>query len=132
VSAPEKPPEPVRVKVYGLFALTRRRYLFQAASGGVCIVALLLAWYFGWPALKERLERLPAPPVLSVMIQVLEWAPWILIATAVYKFLEIAVVLRCFARKAAAAAPPPTAPGPQLSQTQKESSPWPSSTPPAS
>jgi hypothetical protein len=120
----------VRVKVYGLFALTRRRYLFQATAGGVCIVALLLAWYFGWAALKQRLERLPAPPILSVMIQVLDWAPWILIATAVYKLLEVIVVLRCFARKAAAEAPPPAAPAPQLSQ--KESSPWPSSTPPAS
>jgi hypothetical protein len=137
--------EAVRIKVYGLFELTRRRYLIQAGCGALCIVGLLLAWWLGWPALRARLRRVDLPPVMVVVSQVLEHAPWVLIGAAVYKAVELVVVLRLFARKARAAASAPApvpaappgadAPGspvapPQI--PQQEVSSWPNSTPPAS
>ena len=47
--------EPVRVKVYGLFSLTKQSYLRQAAAGVVFAAFIAAGWYFGWPPLSKRL-----------------------------------------------------------------------------
>jgi hypothetical protein len=98
--------EPVRVKIYGLFSRTRKRYLTDAALGLSALVGVLIAWFFLWPNLRNRIEegrQHLEPPVLPLWMQitvvVLEVLPWILTATAVFKCLEMFLVLRCFARK---------------------------------
>ena len=53
-------PEPVRVKVYGLFPLTRRRYLWQAAFGGFSLVLVLVLWLAVWPTIEAAREAKPA------------------------------------------------------------------------
>jgi len=91
--------EPVRVKVYGLFSLTRRRYLAQAAAGAVCAFLMLAAWWLGWPWLRARLAPLPVTPTVRLILAVLERAPWLLLAALLCKGAEMVIVLRRFSRK---------------------------------
>jgi hypothetical protein len=90
--------EPVRVKVYGLFSLTKRRYLSQAVAGVVFAVVLLAAWWFGWPPLRDRLTRaeVPASAFRDFLVAVLNNVPWIVLAVLVYKAIEMFFVLRAF------------------------------------
>jgi hypothetical protein len=92
--------EQVRVKVYGLFSLTKRRYLGQAATGVVFAVLVLAAWWFGWPPLRDRLTRaeVPASAFRDFLVAVLNNVPWIVLAVLVYKAIEVFFVLRAFAR----------------------------------
>ena len=93
--------EPVRVKVYGLFSLTRRRYLIQAIAGVATAMVVLIAWYFAWPPMHERLTRPELPPSAfrTFLVAVLNNVPWILMAALAYKMAEVYFVLRIFARK---------------------------------
>ena len=91
--------DPVRVKVYGLFPLTRRRYLFQAACGGVCFVALFVAWWLYGPELSERLGKMKQTTWVVLVHHVLVAAPWVLLGVAAIKFVEMYFVLRRFAVK---------------------------------
>jgi hypothetical protein len=93
--------EPVRVKVYGLFSRTRRRYLIEAIAGVGSAMVLLIAWYFGWPPMHERLTRPELPPSAyrTLLVAVLNNVPWILMAALAYKMAEVYVVLRILARK---------------------------------
>lgn len=93
----------MQVKVYGLVLLTRRQYLRQAFLGLAWLAALLLAWWLGWPALLARLNRLELPPAMVYVKMALQAAPWILLAVALLKCIEMALVLRRFARKGEAA-----------------------------
>ena len=92
--------EPVRVKVYGLFSLTKRRYLAQAVAGVIFAVLILVGWWFGWPPLRDRLmgAQAPASAVRDFLVAVLNNLPWILLAVLVYKAIEVFFVLRAFAR----------------------------------
>ena len=92
--------EPVRVKVYGLFSLTKRRYLAQAVSGVVFAVLIFAGWWFGWPPLRDRLTRAEAPASAfrDLLVAVLDNVPWILLAVLAYKGIEVFFVLRAFAR----------------------------------
>jgi hypothetical protein len=93
--------EPVRVKVYGLFSRTRRRYVIEAALGTVFGLILLIAWWLGWPHLRQRLDALELPPFLQLTVAVLDWTPWILLGAVMWKGMEVLIVLRSFARKGA-------------------------------
>ena len=93
---------PVRVKVYGLFPLSRRRYLFQAACGAVCWVALFVVWWMFGPELNERLMKVKQTTWVAIVRSVLVAAPWILVGVAVLKLVEMTIVLRYFAAKEAA------------------------------
>jgi hypothetical protein len=116
--------EPVRVKLYGLLWMTKRRYVAQAVIAAVGAVAVLVGWYFAWPGLRERLTRPELPPsaVRTTIVAVMDCVPWIVLAGLAYQAAEAAVVLRLFARKeapaavkaapAAAAAKPPLPPPP--------------------
>jgi hypothetical protein len=112
-----KETEPVRVKVYGLFALTRRRYLRQAATGLLSLGFLLVAWWLSWPSLRQPLDKLELPPTMSWIVAVLNRVPWILLGAGLYKCIEMWLVLRAYARREAAAAVEPK------SQTTSSSSP---------
>jgi xylose isomerase len=92
---------PVRVKVYGLFPRTRRRYVTEAFVGGLLLLAALVAWWLGWPELEARLKRLPQVRGVVATEAVLANVPWMVLAAAVLKSIELIVVLRRFTRKEA-------------------------------
>ncbi len=95
--------EPVRVKLYGLFSMTKRRYVFQAAASVVGAVLVLVGWYFAWPGLRPRLTRpdLPASTFRTLIVAVMDAVPWILLTALAYQAAEVYLVLRAFARKEA-------------------------------
>ena len=99
---------PVRVKLYGLFSMTKRRYLFQAVFSVVGAVLVLVGWCFAWPGLRPRLMRPDLPPsaIRTLIVAVMDAVPWILLAALAYQAAEIYLVLRVFARKQAQAAAP--------------------------
>ncbi len=94
--------DPVRVRVYGLFPLTKRRYLIQAVSGVVASGIFLAAWWFAAPIVREHLSTPNMPPPVAATAAwysaVLEWIPWVVLAALVYKGIEVFFVLRAFAR----------------------------------
>jgi len=89
----------MRVKVYGLFSRTRRRYIIEAITGVVFGLMLFVAWWLGWPDLRQRLLALEPPPFLRLTLAVLDRTPWILLGAALWKGMEVLIVLRSFARK---------------------------------
>jgi hypothetical protein len=93
--------EPVRVKVYGLFSRTRRRYVIEAATGAVFGLLLFAAWWLGWPHWRQRLVALELPPFLRLIVAILDRTPWILLGAALWKGMEVLIVLRSFAHKEA-------------------------------
>ena len=93
--------EPQRVKVYGLFPRTRRRYVMEAIIGAGFGLLLFVAWWLGWPHLRQRLVTRELPPFLQLTVTILDWTPWILLAAALLKGMEVLLVLHSFARKEA-------------------------------
>ena len=102
------PPKPVRVKVYGLFPLTRRRYLWQAAFGVAGLVVLLTIWLVVWPEMQARLAHLKLNPWMNVICAIVAQTPWIVLGVAVFKGVEAIVVLRQFAAKEREQRPAPS------------------------
>jgi hypothetical protein len=95
--------EPVRVKVYGLFWQTRRRYVLQSIFGLGYGVALWILWLYLWPGMRQQLTRwdIELPTYMIVTVAVLNELPWILLAAAVIKLFEMWIVLRRFTQKEA-------------------------------
>jgi hypothetical protein len=95
--------EPVRVKVYGLFWQTRRRYVLQSIFGLGYGVALLILWLAAWRGMYEKLMRwdLDLPTYMKVTVAILNQLPWILLAAAAIKLFEMWIVLRRFTQKEA-------------------------------
>ena len=95
--------EPVKVKVYGLFWQTKRRYVVQSIIGIVYGVGLLIIWWLKWKPFRETLLRpdAPMPGWMIVTIIVLNELPWILLITAVIKAFEMWIILRKFKAKEA-------------------------------
>src|SRR5262249_46920661 len=90
--------EPVRVKVYGLFWQTRRRYVLQSIFGLGYGVALLIVWL---AVLQGKCAELMRPDIdvstsMKVIVAILNQLPWILLATALIKLFEMWIVLRRF------------------------------------
>jgi hypothetical protein len=104
--------DPVRVKVYGVFPMTRRRYLAQLGFAAVFLVVVLAGWWALWPRMEQRLQDVTLPPAPAAAVAVLRRVPWILLAAAALQAVEAAFVLRRFRAKGAAAAAPPPAPPP--------------------
>jgi hypothetical protein len=106
--------EPVRIKVYGLFWQTRRRYVLQSIFGLGYGVALLVLWFAAWPGMYKQLTRwdVDLPAYMRVTVAVLNELPWILAAAAVIKLFEMWIILRRFTRKEAEqlAKPPASSP----------------------
>jgi hypothetical protein len=97
--------EPVRVKLYGLFSLTRRRYLIQTLALELPAAAVtFIGWYFAlrpWCDYYHKHPPAQAAQFLSVYLSIFDNLPWILLAALAYKALEVWIVLRIFARKEA-------------------------------
>ncbi|MFO0928113.1 MAG: hypothetical protein U0736_13930 [Gemmataceae bacterium] len=94
--------QPIRVKLYGLVALTRRRYVIQAACAVGMAVVLLAAWWWQWTTVREQLHGM-ASGDLNRLIVFGDLLPWVLLGLLARQLIEAAVVLRLFARKEAAA-----------------------------
>ncbi len=98
------PPPPVRVKLYGLFSLTRRGYyVFLAVCGavlaGVMVWWLIAPWVLGRPP-DAGPDATPAR--LAPAVWVWDHLPWIVFGGALLGAVEVWLVLRKFAREEAA------------------------------
>lgn len=86
---------PVRIRLYGLFPVTRRRYLLQLAVAGICVVVLLGLHLLFSPAVRSHLldQRSEASLRFLAFWQAL---PWLVAALAGLQLLEALIVLRRF------------------------------------
>ena len=91
---------PVRVKLYGLIHITRRRYLTQLVVALVLSAALLLAWWVYWPAARGSLEA-SRSDVLDGVVRFWNVAPYLILGIVALQVIEAWVVLRRFRRKEA-------------------------------
>jgi hypothetical protein len=95
--------EPVRVRLYGLFPVTKRGYLMQVAAV-VLMLGLLVAVRLSLaPDLAELLGKPDLPVQLRVGLALLLNMHWIALGLAVWLGVEAYVVLKAFARKEAEA-----------------------------
>jgi len=100
-------PDDEPVKLYGIFPVGYRRYVVQSIVEGLGLVAVLVAWYVGWPALAKRLAVAELPPAMVAVREILRNVPWLVLGLAIFKAVELYVMLPAFRRKAAT----PSAPG---------------------
>jgi hypothetical protein len=96
----------VRVKVYGLVPMTRRRYLVQLTFAVVLSLALLGLWWHSWPGVRAEMRASPTPATRWV-VAALNAAPWVILAAMVQQAVESWFVLRRFAAAWAASVPQP-------------------------
>jgi hypothetical protein len=90
--------EPIRVRLYGLFPTTRKRYLVvQAFVFGFLAVLLVVAWRYPAPRFGVDERRLPVE-----IIWFLDHLAWLVLTMIILEALESFVTLRQFARREAA------------------------------
>ena len=102
-------PAPVRVKLYGFYSTTKRRYVAQVVFAAVLIALLLAGWTYYRISLRERLQGIDVRAADQI-VAVWDLVPWVVLGIAALQAIEAYFVLRAFARKqaeAAVAAPPP-------------------------
>ncbi len=88
--------EPVRVKLYRLFPVTKRRYAVQLAVTVILLLGLVcLRWFLPEVQVPEG-NDLPLHTAVTVWFLKHLW--WIVAGLAVLVFLEAAIVFRCFAQ----------------------------------
>ena len=87
---------PVRIKLYGLFSLTKRGYLIWCAIGAVGLLGLLIWWAVstGPPTPLEQSGQYPLAPWFLWR----NWGPWLIAAGLLLGGLEVILVLRRFRR----------------------------------
>ena len=88
---------PVRVKLYGLIPITRRRYLTQFVVALVLSAALLLARWLYWPTVRRTLEAARSD-ALDAVIRFWDLAPYLIAGIVVLQLIEAWIVLRRFGR----------------------------------
>jgi TRAP-type C4-dicarboxylate transport system permease small subunit len=104
--------EPVRVRLYGLVSLTKRRYLAQLAVAVVLAAGLMALWYFRWPTVRRTLLAAQTP-LMDRAVDFWDAAPWVIGALAALQAVEAFFVLRALRQKEAevrAPALPPAGP----------------------
>ena len=99
--------EPVRIKYYGLFPITKRGYVIATTVAALCLLPacgffLWVAWVavgslppWRWP------WELPARPARNFGGWVFNYFYWIILVGAFLEMIDVLVVLRRFARKEA-------------------------------
>jgi hypothetical protein len=93
--------EPVRIKLYGLFAVTRRGYLIQLALAGV-LLCVLGSFQFILPPMPTPPEGMEYRPGAGLVVGMVNHSLWIALLLAALFGLEAFVVLRRFRREEAA------------------------------
>jgi hypothetical protein len=89
--------EPVRIKLYGLFSMTRRGYLIQLAAAGV-LLAVLASFQFVLPPMPAPPEGKEYQPGIGLVVALVNHSLWIALLLACLFGIEAFVVLRRFAR----------------------------------
>jgi hypothetical protein len=89
---------PIRIKLYGIFPITKRGYIAQLVVMAVLLVLLLIAWG-RIPRTDDILHRLPAE--YQLIVAFLRWIPWMVLGFALLITTEAFFVLRRFAREEA-------------------------------
>jgi hypothetical protein len=102
---------PVRVKLYGLVWMTRRRYVSMLVFAVALMVLLLGVWWSSWPGVRAALEMAPESRMRRV-IAFWDMLPWMIGALGLLLAIEAIVVLRLFARREAEQSQLPPTPGP--------------------
>ncbi len=92
--------EPVRIKHWGFWSITRRSYLISQAGVAFTWLALLIIYL----QLPQPLPRPPAGAEGAILFAwtLLHWTPTVLIVVAAWFVVDVLIVLRLFARKEAA------------------------------
>ena len=85
--------EPVRVKLYGFYSITKRKYVAQVVVAAVMIAFLFVAWLIFHQSLRDRLLALSVP-VLDTVVKVWDTVPWIVLTLAVLQVIEAYFVFR--------------------------------------
>jgi hypothetical protein len=85
---------PIRIKLYGLFSITRRGYITQLVLAGIMLVALIGMWLY----LRQKINPALSPDVARIR-EVFDYIPWVALAIAVLYVIEAVIVLRRFARE---------------------------------
>ena len=98
---------PIRIKLYGIFSVTRRGYVAQL----VIAALLLIGWVGMWLYLRRNTNPADDPAVARIR-QFFDWIPWLALAIAILYAIEAYFVFRRFAREEARRrtqqpAPPP-------------------------
>lgn len=109
VPPPGVKPDPIRIKLYGIFTVTRRSYLTQLVIAGVLLVILAILPGFVPPL--EPGPRVQVPDGVLRVLALLKNLPWIALGLAVLFGVEASFVLRRFrreeARRQTPSSPPP-------------------------
>lgn len=91
---------PVRLKLYGILWMTRRRYVQQLVLAAGFAAGFFVLWWQMWPGNRGLFDAAESP-ALERFIWIMDHAPWILLGVALLQFLEAYLVLRAFRRKEA-------------------------------
>ncbi|MFO0877947.1 MAG: hypothetical protein U0840_11390 [Gemmataceae bacterium] len=89
---------PVRIKLYGLVWMTRRRYVQQLVTACGLAVLFLGVWWWQWPVVRTRFDGADSP-ALARFLLVMDHVPWVLAGVVVLQLIEAFFVLRVFARR---------------------------------
>lgn len=111
--------EPVRVRLYGIFWVTKRRYILQLILAAV-LLAVLVTVSVRWQEVRPRVIQAEMP-WLNVTVPFLDASPWIILAVTGLQVLEAFYVFRAFARKEREG--PTAPPAPKETPTPAENSP---------
>jgi hypothetical protein len=93
-----KPPAPVRIKLYGFLWVTRRSYYVLLGLGLVLLVGLLLFW--AQAGLRHIDVGLPMEKKL--LLEFWNNIPWFVLGAVLLESIEVLFVLRKFSREEAA------------------------------
>lgn len=102
--------EPVQVKLYGLYPVTRRRYLRQLFITAVLLAVLFGLWYFLPQLQSQSVQGTGSLAHLDWALALLRNLHWIGFGLAALVLLEAVFVLRRFAQREAERAKEPAAP----------------------
>jgi hypothetical protein len=102
--------DPPRIKLYGLFPLTRRRYVAQVVAALVLAAGLLVGWWFFRESVRQQFEGAALPSV-ELFLACWNALPVIVLVLVALQALEAFFVLRLFRRREADRAAEPPAPG---------------------
>ena len=89
---------PVRVKLYGLIPIARRRYVVQLVVALTLAAGLLLAWWLYWPTVRGSLQE-SRSAVLDGVVRFWDAAPYVILGIVVLQGIEAWIVLRRFRLK---------------------------------
>lgn len=93
--------DPVRIRHWGLWPITRRTYLISQTGVALAWLGLLAIYLLRLP---RPLPRIPegAEGALLFAWTLLHWIPTVLIVVAIWFVIDMLIMLRLFARKEAA------------------------------